>query len=380
MANQTVRKASRKKARLRLGISAPAGAGKTMGALLIAYGLAGDWGKIGLLDTEQGSGELYVDTKVPGTSTVIGEYLYWRVDAPYTIPKYLEGMKELEAAGCEVVILDSISHAWSGTGGLLDKVGNIAKRSNTGNSYTAWRDVTPEHNSFVEAMLTSRAHVIATMRSKTEYVLEVNDKGKQVPRKIGLAPVQREGLDYEFTVVLEVDQANHMAGATKDRTAMFDGEFFKLSPETGQRLKEWLERGVDAPAEPAKLDRSPMNRMTSAELDEATRGDTSEYLTPWIIASRDGTYRTFPSADAYKSEWRMRVAAVGKAVKLDAQGKAETLRQMHEANVPTFEKLDEAGYGKVVSEVIQLIAEAIALHVPAREAEDEPVRQLEAAE
>ena len=113
-----VRKATRKKAKMRLGIQAAGGGGKTMGALLIAYGLTGDWDKIGLLDTEQGSGELYANHHVPGTNIVIGEFCYVGIDPPYTIAKYREAQKALEAAGCEVVILDSITHAWSGAGGL----------------------------------------------------------------------------------------------------------------------------------------------------------------------------------------------------------------------------------------------------------------------
>lgn len=245
--SQTVRKASRKKAKLRLGIAATAGAGKTMGSLLVAFGLTGDWGKVGLVDTESGSGELYVDHKVPGTTTVIGEYLYWRIDPPYTIAKYIEGQKALEEAGCEAIVLDSTTHAWAGAGGLLDKQGKIAAKS--GNSYTAWRDVTPDHNLFVETMLSSPAHIIATMRSKTEYVLETNEKGRIVPRKIGMAPVQREGMDFEFTVMLDID-ANHMASATKDRTSLFDGEFFKLSPETGKKLADWLNKGTETQAIP----------------------------------------------------------------------------------------------------------------------------------
>jgi hypothetical protein len=246
---QTVRKATRKKAKMRLGIAATAGAGKTMGALLVAYGLTGDWGKVGLIDTESGSGELYVNHRVPGTNIVIGEYLYCRIDPPFTVAKYIESQKALEDAACEAIIHDSTTHAWSGAGGLLDKQGKIAAKS--GNSYTAWRDVTPDHNLFVETMLSSPAHIIATMRSKTEYVLETNDKGKQAPRKVGMAPVQREGMDFEFTIMLDVD-ANHMASATKDRTSLFDGEFFKLSPDVGKKMLGWLNAGVE-PTRPITL-------------------------------------------------------------------------------------------------------------------------------
>ena len=238
-----VRKATRRKVKMRLGIAATAGSGKTMGALLVAYGLTSNWDAIGLIDTEAGSGELYVGHHVPGTTFVIGEYMYCRLSPPFSVAKYMEAQKALEEAGCEVIIHDSISHAWAGTGGLLDKQGKIAAKG--GNSYAAWRDVTPEHNAFVEMMLQSPAHIIATMRSKTEYVLETNDRGKQVPRKIGMAPIQREGMDFEFSVMLDID-ASHMASATKDRTSLFDGEYFKLSPDVGKKMLGWLNSGAEA--------------------------------------------------------------------------------------------------------------------------------------
>jgi hypothetical protein len=261
---QTVRKASRKKAKMRIGIAATAGAGKTMGALLVAFGLTGDWEKVGLIDTERGSGELYVNHPVPGTNIVIGEFLYSAVEPPYTVAKYIESQKALEAAGCEVIIHDSLSHAWAGAGGLLDKQGRVAAK--TGNSYTAWREVTPEHNLFVDTMLGSPSHIIATMRSKTEYVLETNDKGKQTPRKIGMAPVQREGMDFEFTVMLDVD-ASHTASATKDRTSLFDGEFFRLHPDVGKKMLAWLNSGAEpAPVQPVQRE-EPLTPFEPDPLD-----------------------------------------------------------------------------------------------------------------
>jgi predicted nucleotidyltransferase len=114
------------------------------------------------------------------------------------------------------------------------------------NSFAAWRTITPEHNALVDAMLQSPCHIIATMRAKQEYVLETNDKGKQQPKKVGMAPVQREGMEYEFTVMLDVDM-HHVASASKDRTSLFDGRFFKISQETGQELLAWLETGAAEP-------------------------------------------------------------------------------------------------------------------------------------
>lgn len=225
-----IRKAERKKAKLRLGIAAPSGAGKTYSALLLAFGLGG---KIGLIDTEHGSGDLYAH---------LGDYDIIGIEAPYTVAKYTQAIKAFEKAGYDTIIIDSLSHAWAGDGGLLDKQGKIAD-SGKANGFAAWRTITPEHNALVEAMLRSPCHIIATMRAKQEYVLETNDKGKQMPKKVGMAPVQREGMEYEFTVMLDVDM-QHTASASKDRTGLFDGQYMKISEDTGRLLLGWLETGT----------------------------------------------------------------------------------------------------------------------------------------
>lgn len=229
-----IRKAERKKAKLRMGLVAPSGAGKTYSALLIAFGLGG---KVGVIDTENGSADLYAN---------LGDYDVITLSAPFTVAKYIEAIKAFESADYNTIIIDSLSHAWAGDGGLLDKQGKIAD-TGKGNSYTAWRQITPEHNNLIESMLQSKCHIIATMRAKTEYVMEVTDKGKQAPKKVGLAPVQRDGMDYEFTVVLDIDVATHQATSSKDRTGLFDGQIFKPTQETGERLLQWLNDGIDAP-------------------------------------------------------------------------------------------------------------------------------------
>ena len=122
------------------------------------------------------------------------------------------------------------------------------------NSFTAWRKLTPQHNAFVEAMVRSKLHLVATMRSKMEYVVETNDKGKSVPRKVGLAPVQREGMDYEFDIVFDID-LNHNAMSTKDRSSLFDGKMIpKPDEKIGKQILEWLNKGVilDGDFEPPK--------------------------------------------------------------------------------------------------------------------------------
>jgi hypothetical protein len=253
-----IRRAERKKAKLRLGIAAPSGAGKTYSALLLAFGLGG---KVGLIDTEHGSGDLYAH---------LGEYDVISIEAPYTTQKYVQAITAFEQAGYSTIIIDSLTHAWAGDGGLLDKQGKMADRGT--NSFAAWRTITPEHNALVDAMLKSPCHIIATMRSKQEYVLEVDGKGKQVPKKVGMAPVQREGMEYEFTVMLDVDM-NHIANASKDRTSLFDGQFFKITTETGATLKQWLETGTEAPTVDIKAMLEAIN--TAPDLDQLKAHYTS---------------------------------------------------------------------------------------------------------
>ena len=202
-----------------------------MSALRMAFGIGG---KVGIVDTENGSADLYAE---------IGDYDVITLDKPYTVNKYREAISAFECEGYDIIIVDSLSHAWSGAGGLLDKQGQIAARPGA-NSYAAWREITPEHNALVEALLSSPCHIITTMRVKMEYVLEENERGKKVPRKVGLQPVQRDGMEYEFTCVMDVD-IDHKATATKDRTTLFVDWRDTITEATGRLLKSWLERGVD---------------------------------------------------------------------------------------------------------------------------------------
>jgi len=225
-------KAERKKGKLRLAIAGPAGAGKTYSALLIAFGLGG---RIALIDTERGSGELYDH---------LGAYDACGIEAPFEPKKYIEAIKAAEELGYGTIVIDSLSHAWVGQGGLLDVHGHIADK--TGNSWAAWRQVTPKHNELVDAMLQSRCHIIATMRSKMEYA-QVEENGKKHVKKLGMGPIQRDGMEYEFTVFMDLDH-NHTATATKDRTTLFDGRYFVPTMETGKLLLDWLEKsGSEAP-------------------------------------------------------------------------------------------------------------------------------------
>jgi len=249
-----LKKAQRSKAYLKLGMSAPSGGGKTLGALLIAYGLMKEkypnesdefrWGKIAIVDTENGSGELYVGSEVAGTK--IGSYNAITLTEPFVVEKYTQAIEVCHEAGMEVCILDSTTHMWSGPGGLLEKQSNVTKK--TGNSYTAWRDVTPEYKRFVDTMLQTPIHIIATARSKQEYMVDKDSNGKATVRKIGLEPEQRKGFEFEFTTFIEID-ADHTAFGSKDRTGLLDGQYFKITPKIGQELMRWLEGGTENPTE-----------------------------------------------------------------------------------------------------------------------------------
>lgn len=224
-------KATRQQAFLRLALTGPSGAGKTYSALLLAKGLGG---RTALIDTEHGSASLYSD---------LLDFDVVNLTAPFSPERYIECIQAAIEAGYETLVIDSMTHEWNGQGGILEIVDQIAKTSNSKNSYFAWGQATPRHNAFIEKILQSPIHMICTMRSKQDFIIqEVN--GKQVPKKIGLAPVQRDGLEYEFTAVLDLDQGSNLAVASKDRTRLFSLDPVKLTEKTGKKLIDWLNSGV----------------------------------------------------------------------------------------------------------------------------------------
>ncbi len=223
-----LKQATRKQARIRLGLQGPSGSGKTFGALLIAYGLCNNWQSIAVIDTEHNSASLY---------SHLGPFSTIQMDPPFTPELYCNAIRICERSGIEVIIIDSASHEWDGVGGILDIHGAMV-----GNSFTNWSKVTPRHNLFIQTLLQTRCHVITTVRSKQEYVLS-DKNGKLVPEKVGMKAVQRDGLDYELTTVFELD-IKHNAVASKDRTSLFAGKpEFKLSIDVGNKLRQWCDAG-----------------------------------------------------------------------------------------------------------------------------------------
>jgi hypothetical protein len=240
-----IEEAERNQAFIRVGMSGPSGSGKTMGSLLVGKGLCGEdgkWKDIVIIDTEHGSGSLYTGSKV-GDIT-IGKYRTLRLDPPYSPDRYIKAMNAALKSGAKVIILDSFSHVWSGEGGCLEIHDKVTQR--IGNSYTAWREVTPEHTKLIEKILSCDAHVIVCVRAKTSYVLQTNEKGKQAPKEVGLEPIAREGLKYECTTFLELSNSDNSAVAGKDRTHLFGKNFF-FTPgiETGEKMLNWLKEHPD---------------------------------------------------------------------------------------------------------------------------------------
>ena len=223
------KKAQRKQAKLKLAVTGPSGSGKTYSALRLAAGLGG---KVALIDTENGSASLYSD-----------KFAFDVLDLqpPFTVERYVEAINAAVSAGYTTLVIDSLSHAWAGEGGLLEQKEQLDARAK-GSSYTNWASITKKHESLKSSILQSNVHIIATMRSKQDYVL-VDKNGKQVPQKVGMAPVQRDGMEYEFTIVFDVAM-NHEAEASKDRTGLFTDKIFKVSEDTGKQLSAWLEGGA----------------------------------------------------------------------------------------------------------------------------------------
>lgn len=230
------KKATKHEAKARIAILGPSGAGKSYTALAVASGLGT---RIAAIDTEHGTLSKYSDLFAFDVQEL----------SNFAPMQYMNAISEAEAAGYEVLVIDSLSHAWNGQGGLLSQADIVTKRG--GNSYTAWADLTPQHIALIEAQHACKMHLVVTMRSKQEYVLEQNSKGKQVPRKVGMGAVQRDGMEYEYDCVLEMDYA-HVARITKTRAVQFDGvEIEKPGAAFGREFRAWL---AGAPAvEPKAL-------------------------------------------------------------------------------------------------------------------------------
>jgi len=222
-----IHKAERQQAKIKMALQGPAGSGKTYSSLLLAKGLVGDFNKVCVIDTENGSSNLYAH---------LGTYNIIAISSPYTPEKYIQAIELAESEGMELIIIDSLSHGWEH---LVESHAGMA-----GNSFTNWAKITPRQNALFTKILNSPVHIISTLRVKQDYVL-ADKNGKMVPEKVGLKAIQRDGVDYEFTIVFDVDIRHHVS-CSKDRTGVFINKTeFIISEETGRLIKSWCNQGEE---------------------------------------------------------------------------------------------------------------------------------------
>lgn len=306
-------KAVRSQAKLRLALTGPSGSGKTWGALLLAKGLGG---RIAVIDTEQGSSALYA-----------GEFEFdvLTIGPPYKPERFVDAIKQAVAGGYSVIVIDGITPEWSGSGGCLELNDEAAKVKFRGNTWSAWSETTPRHRAFVEAMLQVPCHLIVTVRSKTE-TAQVEEGGRKAVKKIGMKAETRDGVEYEFTTVLDLIHDGHYATVSKDRSGLFSGKDpEKITVQTGAMLRKWLESGavvapeaaatgmvaltpesfgvrVDPLAERADL----INLVTLAESIGMEKNELSTLA--WKLLGKAGRDFTVSDVIALDKELRMRGA------------------------------------------------------------------------
>lgn len=224
-----LKQSQRQQVKLRLGLSGASGFGKTKSALLLAYGMTQDWSKIAVIDTENSSASLYSD---------LGNYNVLDLQAPYSPERYIQAIELCETSGISVVIIDSASHEWNGTGGCLDI------HEKLGGRFQDWANVTPRHQAFINKILQSNCHIITTTRRKIDYSLDVGSSGKTQVVKHGTKEITRDGFEYELTINFELINENYLAKASKDRTGLFMNKpEFLITSNTGRMILEWCNSG-----------------------------------------------------------------------------------------------------------------------------------------
>ena len=280
-----IRKAKRSATKLRLLLTGPSGSGKTWGALQIAKGLGG---KTVVIDTEEGSSDLY-DT--------LHDFDVIDLRPPFSPERYIEAITAAEAAGYEVIVVDSVTHCWSGAGGCLELLEDVAKAQFRGNTWSAFSVITPRWRAFVDKLLRSPAHVICSGRSKTE-TAQVDDHGKKKVAKLGMKLEARDGLEFEFTCVLDLIHDGHYATVSKDRTGLFAGDPKPITVNTGERIAEWLSGGK-AVEDQAVIDgaRKAINDATSVDTLDRLNQRIAQRVTEGRISQATATELAAAIAD-----------------------------------------------------------------------------------
>lgn len=262
MSDLKVEKAQREKIKIPILLSGVSGSGKTVSSLLLAFGIVSSmfpesteeeqWRKVGLIDTEHRRASLNTDIEIADQH--IGHFEVVNLSEPFTIDRYEEAFYLLVNEGCEVIIIDSISHNWEGKGGILDVVDSY------GGKFSDWKKVKPVEDRFKELAINDKVHVISTTRVKQDYIMEINEKGKTAPRKVGLKMIQKDNLEYEYAVSFRIEQGA-MAYPMKDNSNIFT-EPKVLTVEDGKKLYEWSEVGIDV----AKMEKERRNKEEKERL------------------------------------------------------------------------------------------------------------------
>lgn len=262
-----LQKAKRKQVKLKIGLSGPSGYGKTYSALLLAFGMTNDWNQVAIIDTENNSASLY---------SHLGEFNVLTLNEPYTPERYIEAIRVCEQSEIEVLIIDSISQEWSGKGGCLEI------HEQLGGRFQDWNKVTPRHNSFLDAIIQSKLHVITTSRRKVDYSLDQDSNGRTKVMKLGTKEIQREGYEYEITVNFEFLNDKHLVSASKDRTGMFVGKpEFIINASTGKKLLDWCNQGTSLEELKMMIESTTSNDELKNIYNENTQFKTELY--PLIV-------------------------------------------------------------------------------------------------
>ena len=245
-----LQKAERHQVKLRLGLSGPSGFGKSYSALLLAFGITNDWSKIAVIDTENNSASLY---------SHLGNYNVLSLGDPFTPERYIQAIDVCEKSKIEVIVIDSISHEWSGKGGCLEA------HEQLGGRFQDWAKITPRHQSFIDKILNSNCHIITTVRRKVDYSMDSDMNGKSKIIKHGTKEITREGFEYELTANFEIINDKHLAKASKDRTGLFmDKPEFIINSTTGKKLIQWCNQGISIEAVKSEI----LSTNTLEELKE----------------------------------------------------------------------------------------------------------------
>ena len=367
-------KATKKESLLRMAITGPSGGGKTYTALTIGAALIPS-AKVALIDTERGSASKYAD-----------QFSFDVLELDDFRPAvYVRAIEAAQANGYNVLIIDSLSHAWFAQGGVLSIVDDEAARSKTGNTFMAWRKGTEVQNQLVDAILASKMHVIATMRSKTEYVIETDSRGKQVPRKIGLAPVQRDGVEYEFDVVAEMDITNTMLVQKSRCPALTNAVIERPGADVAATLRAWLSDGDPAPAPivpPIKTDADraadrAARRLTPAPAPAGNgRADVSTHNPP-----KESMAAEMPPQALEATHWTREPGRINKMVAWARETVWNGIELPHARN-RVAKALDCTNFASIAAEykgTPEQAMAAIQAYVPSDERETEPAAPAEQA-